>query len=408
MPSILFIHTNFPAQFGLLGHRLAQAGWDVTFATRREDAASRSLRVVKFKDGREVTKGLHLYLANTEKAVITGQEAARVLLAEREKGYRPDIVMAHSGWGAGLFVKDIWPEAVYIPYLEWWYRYPPIDTAYDGDFTPSVDTQLRQRIRNTPLLLDIAAGDFCLCPTRFQAEQFPEKFAPLIRVMHDGVDTALHAPAAERPGEVAGLDLAAMPEIVTYATRGMEPQRGFPQFMRALANLQTQRPGLHAIIVGDDRVAYGRQLPEGETWKSRMLAECDLDMSRTHFTGLLPRGDYIRVLQASQAHVYLTVPFVLSWSMLEAMSVGCPLVAADVAPVTEVVTHDREGVLIDFRKPGRIEAAVTALLDAPETAARLGANARALILERYELETTVAAKIALPAAALGPRAAPGI
>jgi glycosyltransferase involved in cell wall biosynthesis len=207
---------------------------------------------------------------------------------------------------------------------------------------------------------------------------------------------------------VAGLNLAEMPEIVTYATRGMEPQRGFPQFMRALANLQTQRPGLHAIIVGDDRVAYGRQLPEGETWKSRMLAECDLDMSRTHFTGLLPRGDYIRVLQASQAHVYLTVPFVLSWSMLEAMSVGCPLVAADVAPVTEVVTHDREGVLIDFRKPGRIEAAVTALLDAPETAARLGANARALILERYELETTVAAKIAMLEAALGPRAAPGM
>jgi len=198
MPSILFIHTNFPAQFGFLGLRLAREGWDVAFATRREDAQSESLRIIRFGEGREVTRGIHPYLAGSEQAVITGQQAARALIGEREAGYRPDIVMAHAGWGAGLFVPDIFPDAVYIPYVEWWYGYPPVDSVYEGDFSPSTDLQLRQRIRNTPMLLELAAGSFCLCPTRFQAGQFPRRFDPLIRVIHDGVDTALHAPAASR------------------------------------------------------------------------------------------------------------------------------------------------------------------------------------------------------------------
>ena len=405
MPSILFIHTNFPAQFGFLGTRLARAGWDVAYATRRQDAASSAMRIIRFPEGRGVTEGIHPYLANSEQAVITGQQAARVLIAEREKGYRPDIVMAHSGWGAGLFVPDIFPEAVFIPYVEWWYTYPPVDSAYDGDFTPGADVQLRQRIRNAPLLLDLAAGDFCLCPTGFQAAQFPRRFDPVIRVIHDGVDTDLHAPAETRPGRIGDLDLAAMPEIVTYATRGMEPQRGFPQFMRALAALQAARPGLHAIVVGQDRVAYGRQLPEGETWKSRMLAECDLDLSRVHFTGLLSRADYVRALQASDVHVYLTVPFVLSWSMLEAMSAGCTIVGADVAPVKEFITSGSEGILVDFRDPARVVEAVTGVLDDRAAAARMGAAARAAILGRCDLETVFAAKKAMLEDALGPRLA---
>ena len=407
MPSILFIHTNFPAQFGFLGLRLAREGWDVAFATRREDAQSENLRVIRFTEGREATRGIHPYLVGSEQAVITGQQAARALIGERDAGYRPDIVMAHAGWGAGLFVPDIFPDAVYIPYVEWWYGYPPVDSVHEGDFSPSTDLQLRQRIRNTPMLLELAAGSFCLCPTRFQAGQFPRRFDPLIRVIHDGVDTALHAPAASRPGRVGDLDLTAMPEIVTYATRGMEPQRGFPQFMRALAALQAARPGLHAIIVGQDRVAYGRSLPEGESWKQRMLAECDLDLSRVHFTGLLPRADYVRVLQASDVHVYLTVPFVLSWSMLEAMSAGCAIVGADVAPVKEFITHGREGVLVDHRKPARVAAAVTALLEDRAAAARLGAAARNAIMGRHDLETVFAAKKAMLEQTLGPSVGAG-
>ncbi len=392
IPKILFVHTNFPAQFGFLGHRLAEAGWDVSFATARQEAEDPRLRLFKFEEGRATTKGVHPYLGSVEKAVIKGQMAARAFYAARGRGYAPDIVMAHSGWGAGLFAKDVWPDALYIPYLEWWYRYPPVDSSFLKDFEPNEDVRLRQRIRNTPLLLDIEAGDAALAPTRFQAAQFPERLQPRIAVIHDGVDTHTHRPAEARPGAIGPLALDGMVEIVTYATRGMEPQRGFPEFMRALARLQRRRPNLHAIIVGEDRVAYGRQLPKGESWKARMLAELDLDLARVHFTGHLPRPAYLQVLQASDAHVYLTVPFVLSWSMLEAMSVGCRLVAADVPPVREFVRHGETGRLVDFHAPEAIAAGVEAVLDDPEASAAMGARARAAIVESYALDRVFAEK----------------
>ncbi|MEO0994913.1 MAG: glycosyltransferase, partial [Pseudomonadota bacterium] len=274
----------------------------------------------------------------------------------------------------------------FIPYFEWWYRYPPVDSSFMPDWKPDEDSRLRQRIRNTPLLLDFEAADQRIAPTEFQADQFPPHMRTKMTVIHDGVDTDAHAPAPERPIQVAGLDTDAMPEIVTYATRGMEPQRGFPEFMRALALLQKRRPQLHAIIVGEDRVAYGKPLPEGESWKKRMLAELDLDLSRVHFPGHLPRPDYLSVLQVSDAHVYLTVPFVLSWSMLEAMSAGVRLVAADVAPVREFVTDGETGLLVDFHSPQRIANAVERQLDDRDAASRMAAAARAHIVETYRLD----------------------
>ncbi|MEL6218774.1 MAG: glycosyltransferase [Pseudomonadota bacterium] len=385
-PKILFCHTNFPAQFGFLGHRLAQAGWEVAFATAREGVSSKVLRILPFADGRDNTRGIHQYVANLERAVIRGQQAARAFFKARTEGYTPDIVMAHSGWGAGLFAKDVWPETCFIPYFEWWYRYPPVDSSFMPDWKPDEDSRLRQRIRNTPLLLDFEAADQRIAPTEFQADQFPPHMRAKMTVIHDGVDTDAHAPAPERPTQVAGLDTGAMPEIVTYATRGMEPQRGFPEFMRALALLQKRRPQLHAIIVGEDRVAYGKPLPEGESWKKRMLAELDLDLSRVHFPGHLPRPDYLSVLQVSDAHVYLTVPFVLSWSMLEAMSAGVRLVAADVAPVREFVTDGETGLLVDFHSPQRIANAVERHLDDRDAASRMAAAARAHIVETYRLD----------------------
>ncbi|MGF1502904.1 MAG: glycosyltransferase [Paracoccaceae bacterium] len=402
MPSILFAHTNFPAQFGALGDRLARAGWDVAFATQRKGVTHSRIRVLSFPEGRDATKGVHPYLASTERAVITGQSAARVFFGAHDAGLKPDIVMAHSGWGAGLFAKDVWPDTVYVPYFEWWYNAPPIDSVFLGE-TTNRDAMVRQRVRNTPILIDLAAAEFGLVPTRFQAVQFPPRFAPLLRVIHDGIDTEMHKPAETRPERVGELDLRQMPELVSYATRGMEPQRGFPQFMRALALLQKRRPGLHAIIAGEDRVAYGTKLPEGDSWKARMLAELDLDLSRVHFTGLLGRADYVALLQATGAHVYLTAPFVLSWSALEAMAVGAPIVANRVAPVEEYMTDGQTARLVDFHRPQEIANAVEAMLDDRETARRLGQAARAHIVENYRFEDIIARKTEMLTEALGPR-----
>lgn len=394
MPSILFVHNNFPAQFGFIGTELAKLGWDVTFATARANTTSKTLRIMPFELGRETTQGVHQYVRSTERAVITGQQAARVFLAAREDGYRPDIVMAHSGWGPGLFVRDIWPETVYIPYLEWWYTFPLVDLAFLGEDMGGYDSMLRQRIRNTPQLLDLTSGDFGVTPTRYQAAQFPPELRKRLKVVHDGVDTANAAPSGLRKREIAGMPTGSMNEIVTYATRGMEPQRGFPQFMRALEILQKRRPKLHAIVVGENRVAYGKQLPPGESWKDRMLAELDLDRDRIHFPGRLTRPDLYAVFQASHAHIYLTAPFVLSWSMLEAMSSACPLVVSDTAPVREFVTPER-GLLVDFHSPEAIADAAERQIEDREAARAMGEAARAHIVENYALEEIVRQKVAM-------------
>ena len=118
--------------------------------------------------------------------------------------------------------------------------------------------------------------------------------------------------------------------------------------MRALEKLQQQHRGVHAVIVGGDDVSYGKRPKDAKNWREKMLREVKLDPTRTHFLGRLPRPQYIEVLQVSAAHVYLTYPFVLSWSLLEAMACGANIVASNTAPVREVIKHGENGLLGGF------------------------------------------------------------
>ncbi|QIE56937.1 glycosyltransferase [Pikeienuella piscinae] len=390
---ILFVHENFPAQFGAFGRWLSGRGWDARFATAWRGGEPNDPRFLRYAAHRGPTEGVHPYAANLEKAAINGQAAARAFIEARANGYAPDIVMAHSGWGSGMFARDIWPEARFVPYFEWWYEYPPPDDLSLGIHKSDLHAQLLQRVRNAPFLLDLEGADLAFCPTEFQAARFPAALRRQLTVMHDGIDCALHRPA-ERPVTVAaGLDLAAMPEIVTFITRGMEPHRGFPQFMRALSALQAARPGLHAIIGGEDRVSYGARLPEGESWKARMLAELDdtLDHARIHFVGLQPRAEYVKLLQASDAHVYLTADFVLSWSMLEAMAIGCPLIVSDCAPVREFMDEET-GLFCGLHDQAALERRIAEALDHPETMRAKGAVARTAVMARCDRATIWPAK----------------
>ncbi|MCA8889231.1 MAG: glycosyltransferase [Parvularculaceae bacterium] len=389
---ILFLHDNFPAQFGPIGEYLSSKGWDVYFGTKRAGASSASMKVFQYKAHREITKGVHPYAANFEKAAINGQGAARACLQLKSKGFTPDVMVAHSGWGPGMYLKDVWPDARYFAYLEWYYNPVGPDTAFMTEKPPSEDELLRTRGRNASILTDLAACDMGICPTRWQRDQFPEMFHPKLTVMHDGVNTDVYAPTLGTGLVLPGLDLSHAKEIVTYVARGMEPYRGFPQFMAAAAKLQKMRPEAHIVIVGEDRVAYGRKLPEGETYKKRALAEHSFDLTRLHFTGLIPRDQYLRVLQASSVHVYLTVPFVLSWSMMEAMSAGCLLVASDTDPVTELIEDGKNGVLVDFHNVQATARAVLRVLEAPTKHAPLRAAARQTIIDRYSAQEIYARK----------------
>ncbi len=380
---ILFVHDNFPAQFGPIGEYLAAKGWEAVFGTARKDVRHPTIKTFNYAPHREITKGVHPYAGTYEKAVINGQAVARACFDLKRKGYNPDVMVAHSGWGPGMFLKDVWPEARYVGYFEWYYQANGADVAFLNDAPQSDDELCRTRSRNAPILTDLAACDIGIVPTQWQRSQFPEFFQQRLVAMHDGILTDTYAPLPGSKLKLEGLDLSGAEEIVTYVARGMEPYRGFPEFMAAIDIVMKRRPRAHVVVVGEDRVAYGKKLGEGDSFKKRALDSGNYDMKRLHFTGLLPRPAYLKVLQASSVHVYLTVPFVLSWSMMEAMSAGCLVVGSDTEPVRELIEDGVNGRLAPFRDPAAIADVVCEVLERRGAHAPMRIAARETILKTY-------------------------
>lgn len=393
---ILFLHNNFPAQYRHIATAMAsEGGHQLVFGTQAKAGEIAGVTKAFYKPSREVREQTHHYVRNLESAVLNGQAAYRMFMDLKKKGFVPDIVCGHSGWGPTLYVKDAFPDTKLLSYFEWYYR----AHGSDADFLPesdiSADDECRIRTRNAAILLDLANCDWGLCPTLFQREQFPKFFHNKLSVLHDGVDTDFFRPDPDARMKVGDLDLSGAREVVTYATRGMEPYRGFPHFMQALARLQKQRPDLQAVVVGQDRVAYGRKLPDGKTFKQKMLDELELDMDRVHFTGLLPYGDYLKVLQASHVHVYLTVPFVLSWSLIESMATGCLIVSSDTPPVREVIQDGRQGLLVDFFDVEGLAGRIGEALDNRGKLEPLRVAARDVALKRYALKDNLPRQLRL-------------
>jgi glycosyltransferase involved in cell wall biosynthesis len=385
---ILFLHPNFPAQFRHLATELAkQEQHQVVFGTARVDGSLPGVRKEIYTTNREVRPETHNYVKPLENAVLQGQAVYRMTDKLKADGFIPDIVYGHSGWGSTLFIKDIFPKAKLFCYFEWFYHARGADADFDPIEPLSADDAARIRIKNAPILQDLYSCDRGLSPTQWQKQQFPAEYQSKITVHHDGIDTEFFRPKAGAKLVLASqnLDLSNVEEIVTYSSRGLEPYRGFPQFMEAIALLLERRPKAHVVIVGEDRVCYGRKLPEGQTFKQLMLAKYPIDLSRVHFTGWLPYDEYLQVLQASNAHVYLTRPFVLSWSMLETMSAGCLVIGSKTAPVMEIIEDGVNGLLADFFSPQEICDRIEDALKYPEQMLEIRTKARATILDRYNL-----------------------
>jgi len=386
---ILFLHPNFPAQFRHLATVLGQDKQNmVVYATNRRDGSIPGVNKIVYEKSRTARPETHHYVRPLENAVLEAQGVYRVTQKLKDQGFYPDVIYGHSGWGPTLFMKDVFPKATLLCYFEWYYKAYGSDASFDPSDPINADDEARIRIKNAPILLDLASCDRGLSPTAWQRSQFPSEFQSKIKVHHDGIDTTYFKPipGAKLKLPRINLDLTEASEIVTYVARGMEPYRGFPQLIEAISLLQKQRPQCHFVIVGKDRVAYGKNLPDGRTYKDAMLEEFPLDMSRVHFTGLLPYNEYLQVLQASEAHIYLTRPFVLSWSMLEALSTGCLIVASDTPPVKEVIEDNVNGLLVDFFSPQQVCDRVIEALDNPDKMAAIRTKARETILEKYDLD----------------------
>lgn len=330
--------------------------------------------------------------AALESKVRRGESAANALVALHQEGFRPDLVFAHPGWGEALFVKNLFPAAQLLVYAEYYYGAPHGDTAFDPEFsTPSLRQRQRNTLKNTHLLHALSECDRALSPTQFQRSQHPPWAQSNISVIHDGIDTTRFRPDPQARVTLrsAGVTLSAGEEVITFVARQLEPYRGYHIFMRSLPLLQQLRPKARIVIVGADGVSYGAPPPKGDTWKSIFHKEVQagLDNSRIHFVGRVPHGVLTQLLQISAAHVYLTYPFVLSWSLLEAMSIGCLVVASDTAPVREVIDHGRNGLLTDFFDPSALARTVAHALENQNELKPLRLAARQAMVDRYDLHT---------------------
>ena len=381
---ILFMHNNFPGQY----HRIAsylrnKPNIKMVATTLESNKQQYNMPDIRYKPHRDPSNSTHPAVFYTEKATIMGQAAFSALLKAREKGMRPDIIMSHSGWGASMFLRDIFPNAKLLTYFEWYYYSLNSDGSFLRKKPFDANKQMRLRLKNTPILHDLAAMDWGQSPTRFQHGKLPEIFRDRVSVLHDGVDTEYFKPAEDISVTIGQVTLTAEDEVITYVARGMEEYRGFPQFMEAVAKLQKLRPGLQVVVLGDDRVAYGSERSDGRTFKQWALEEFDFDMKRLHMPGLQPLPVFAKLMQITRAHVYLTVPFVLSWSLMEAMSAGALIVGSDTEPVREMITDSENGVLVDFFDVDALVAKVCHILDNKAEYQPLKHKARETILENY-------------------------
>lgn len=395
---LLFFHQNFPGQFRhLLRHYVEAGGHEIVFVTHKNKPSLRGVRKIEYEPHREPSKNIHPYLHQFEKGLIYAQGVTRALLQLRESGFRPDVMIGNPGWGETLFVKDVFPESPLISYCEFYYRGRGSDVGFDPEFSTGFDAVVRARARAGMHLLAIEAADYAYSPTQWQKSQFPTAYQDKIEVIHDGIDTDLIKPNPNARFELSdGTIITPEDEVVTYVARNLEPYRGFHSFMRAVPALLEARPKARIVIVGADGVSYGARPKEGGTWRDVMLKEVGpFPENRVIFTGRVPYNDYLSLLQVSSAHIYLTYPFVLSWSVLEAMAAGCVVIGSKTPPVREVIQDKRNGRLADFFDTNDLVKTVSEVLSDRETAHQLGQFARSTVLDRYELKQCLARQIAL-------------
>lgn len=386
---VLFIHQNFPGQFKHLAPALARRGHTVRALSVKEQVNLPGVAHTRYAINRSPSKNTHPWLRDMEAKMVRGEAVFAAALQLKSEGFEPDAIIAHPGWGESLFVKNVWPNAKLGLYAEFFYGLEGVDVGFDPEIYPThQDDACRIQGKNINNLMHFEQADAALSPTHWQASTFPETFRQRITVAHDGIDTALLAP---NPNAFAlinkSLKIQAGDEVITFVNRNLEPYRGYHIFMRALPALLQARPKARVVIVGADGVSYGAAPPNAKNWKQVFLDEVrgDLDMARVHFVGTLGYQDFVTLLQISMVHVYLTYPFVLSWSLLEAMSVGCAIVASDTAPVREAIHHDQTGRLVPFFEVEGFVRAIVQLIESPDDRKRLGEAARAFATKNYDL-----------------------
>ncbi len=397
---VMYVHQNFPAQFGHIASHLAQKlKWKCTFVTQASAGTSDGIERVQYSLAGGATKSNHFCSRTFENTVWHCDGVFRALNARRD--IRPDLIVGHSGFGSTLFLRELYPDVPVVNFFE--YYYLPHDPDSDMDFRQDLNWEipqikyLRSRCRNAMILLDLQNCQIGYTPTKFQGSKLPAEYQYKLRTIFDGVDRnvyhgfdeQLRPPVNQRVArKIAGVDVPPEKRVLTYVSRGFESMRGFDIFMRSAKLIYQQYPDVQIIVIGTDRIAYGgdESYTGGKSFKDWVMAQDEYDLEKIRFVGRVNPHELAKVLAASDLHIYLTVPFVLSWSMMDAMSCGAVVLGSATSPVKEMIRDGENGLLADFFKPEEFAEKAVKVLKDPDQYRPLGRAAEQLVRDQYSLD----------------------
>lgn len=388
---ILFVHNNFPAQYRNLAAALAnESGFELAAIGASNAQPMPSVKLIKYALPDADVSGTHPFARRFDLECRRAEQVLYSLSTLATSGFTPDVILAHPGWGETLPLRTMFPEARQLVYCEFFYSAEGRDIGFDPEFPISgLDGHIGLQLKNATTLLALADCDVGISPTNWQQSTFPRHYQSKIEVIHEGIDTSRVRPDPQaRLMLPNGRQVGRSDEIVTFVVRNLEPLRGYHIFMRALPEILRRRPNAQIVIIGRDGLSYGLPPPAGSNWKSIFLQEVRdrIDMSRVHFMGGVPYSTFIAALQVSSAHVYLTYPFVLSWSALEAMSAGCLVIGSDTPPVREVISSGDNGLLVPFFAVDEVAARVVEALQEPDRFFAIREAARQFVVEHFDAE----------------------
>ena len=400
---ILFVHQNFPGQYKHISVKLVDLGYEVHTLSIKE-YSHEGMNNHSYNLIGQSSENINQWSIEFETKMIRAESAARKALDLKENGFFPDLIIGHPGWGETFFLKEVWPEAKILSYVEFYYKTTDCDIDFDKDFIEKtlmknfdefhIYNKLKLTARNSPFLSSYTTSDYLVCPTEYQKSLVPKILISAINVIHDGIDTNILKPNDDVSITINKKKFTKKDKIVTYVSRSLDPYRGFHIFMNSIPEILRENPDTYIFIVGSkDTHGYGAPSPDGnfkDIFYSKIKKE--IDGSKIFFLDFLEYSSYMKVLQISSLHMYLTYPFVLSWSMLEAMSCGALVLASDTEPVTEVIKNNYNGLLVDFFDSNMIAKKITKVLKNRDKFSDIRLNARKTIIDKYDLE-----KVCLPA-----------
>jgi glycosyltransferase involved in cell wall biosynthesis len=388
--NVLLIHNNFPGQFLHVARALAQDSNVKVAAVGSETSRPvNGVRLLKYRLSNVDVSATHPFARRFDLECHRAEQVIYLLSTLSSSGFVPDVILAHPGWGEALPLRTIFPRARILLYCEFFYGSEGRDVGFDKEFPEiGIDGHVSLHLKNAATLLSLTVSDAGLSPTHWQKSTFPQEYQSKISVIHEGVDTDIAKPARDAVFRLrSGREFRRADEVVTFVARNIEPLRGIHIFMRALPRIMAKRSKAQIVIIGREQTYYGASAPPGKTWKSVFLDEVgdQIDIDRLHFTGLLPYDEYLAALQVSSAHVYLTYPFVLSWSLVEAMSCSCLVIGSDTTPLREVI-DGTNGLLVPFFEPDHLAEKVIEVLTRPAQFRRMREEARRTVVNHFDLQ----------------------